>query len=206
MSLAGFHEVRLPVPSGFGSTSGPVWQTETLLLSSGREVRNARWSRPQRRWELVTPPLHAEAFDSLARFFNARRGRLSGFRFRDPAAFSSAAPGMAVSPTDEMLGTGDGTRTVFQLAIADGGIDRPVLKPAPGSVRIGVNGAELFSGWEVDEVTGEVAFDVAPEEGAILTAGFEYDWPVRFDTDALEVSFETAGSGRVVSLPLVEIF
>ena len=144
--------------------------------------------------------------DSLGSFFNARRGRLSGFRFRDPAAFSSAAPGMAESPTDEMLGTGDGTRTVFQLAIVDGGIERAVLKPVAQSVRIGVNGAELLSGWEVDEVTGEVAFDVVPEEGAILTAGFEYDWPVRFDTDALEVSFETAGSGRVVSLPLVEIF
>ncbi|RIJ20389.1 TIGR02217 family protein [Henriciella barbarensis] len=206
MSLVGFHEERLPVPSGFGSTSGPVWQTETLVLSSGKEVRNARWSRPQHRWDIVTPPLSAEAFEQLVSFYNARLGRLNGFRFHDPSAFSSAAPGMIVAPLDQVLGTGDGMRAEFQLVFADGGIERPVLKPVAGTVSIAVDGAELTGGWSVDTTTGELTFDVAPEPGAVLTAGFEYDWPVRFDTDALEVSFDTAGAGRVVSLPLIEIF
>lgn len=56
-----------------------------------------------------------------------------------------------------------------------------------------------------DETTGVVTFDVAPPEGEVVSAGFEFDCPVRFDTDFLDISIETIGAGRVVSVPLVEL-
>lgn len=206
MSLAGFHEGRLPVPTGLGTSHGPLWQTETLILASGQEVRNARWARPQRRWDIVTPPLGHAAYSALAHFFNARRGRLHGFRFRDPSAFSSGIDGQLPAPDDQVLGTGDGAQTEFPLLLDDGGLERRILKPVVGTILLAVNGAPLAVGWSVGTTDGVVSFDVAPEAGSVITCGFEYDWPVRFDSDALEISHDQTGSGRVVNLPLVELF
>ena len=44
-----------------------------------------------------------------------------------------------------------------------------------------------------------------PAAGAALTAGFEFDWPVRFDTDRLDITHELIGAGRAVSVPIIEI-
>ena len=206
MSLAGFHEGRLPVPTGLGTSHGPLWQTETLILASGQEVRNARWARPQRRWDIVTPPLGHGAYSALENFFNARRGRLHGFRFRDPSAFSSDSDGQPPKPDDQVLGIGDGARTEFPLLLDEGGLERRILKPVVGTVLIALNGAPQAAGWSVGTTDGVVSFDVAPETGSLITCGFEYDWPVRFGSDAIEISHDQAGSGRVVNLPLVELF
>ena len=46
-------------------------------------------------------------------FFEERRGRLYGFRWRDRLDHSSAAPDAALAPTDQVIGTGDGTMATF---------------------------------------------------------------------------------------------
>ena len=56
-----------------------------------------------------------------------------------------------------------------------------------------------------DVATGLVTFASAPADGAAITAGFEFDVPVRFDTDSLLVNLANFQAGEVPSLPLVEV-
>jgi len=81
---------------------------------------------------------------------------------------------------------------------------RPVRKPVQGSVRVAVDGVETTA-FEVDATTGWITFDTAPAGGATVTAGFEFDTPVRFDSDRIEVTLETFEAGRMAALPLIEV-
>ena len=141
----------------------------------------------------------------LTAFFEARRGRLYGFRFRDFADFKSCAPNAAIAPTDQALGIGTGVRRAFQLVKRSGDLERTIAKPVAGSVRVAVNGIEAADGWSVETTTGVVTFTVAPAAGAEITAGFAFDTPVRFDADRVEITLETFGAGRVAALPLIEV-
>ena len=147
---------------------------------------------------------------ALTAFFEARRGRLYGFRFRDFADFKSCAPGASTSPSDQVLGQGDGVRTGFALSKRYGdeeeAAERWIAKPVEGSVRLAVDGIERAGGtFAVDHATGMVTLDEAPDPGAVVTAGFEFDTPVRFDTDRIEVTLESFGAGRMAAAPLIEV-
>jgi uncharacterized protein (TIGR02217 family) len=63
----------------------------------------------------------------------------------------------------------------------------------------------LDDGWAVDVTTGVVTFETAPEADVVITAGFQFDVPVRFDTDTLEVNLTSFAAGEIPSIPLVEI-
>ena len=108
--------------------------------------------------------------------------------------------------TDQTLGTGDGTTTVFPLGKAYGDLVRPITKAVAGSVRVAVAGIELDgAAFSVEATTGRVILAVAPAAGVTVTAGFEFDTPVRFDADRVEVTLESFGAGRMVAMPLIDI-
>lgn len=110
-----FHEVRLPARLAFGSTGGVERRTEIVTLGSGFERRSTPWAQGRRRYLIGANLRSLDDMAALTGFFEARRGRLYGFRFRDFADFKSCAPGRAISATDQVLGQGDGVRTVFAL-------------------------------------------------------------------------------------------
>jgi uncharacterized protein (TIGR02217 family) len=142
----------------------------------------------------------------LTAFFEARRGRLYGFRFRDFADFKSCAPGGSVSPVDQVLGVGDGVRRVFSLVKTYGDQARDIRKPVTGSVRVAVGGVERSAAaFAIDASIGRVTLNAAPASGAVVTAGFQFDTPVRFDADRVEVTLETFGAGRMTAMPLIEV-
>ena len=208
--MRNFVELRLPARLAFGSTGGVERRTEVVALASGYERRATPWADGRRRY-LVGQSIRtlADAAELLA-FFEARRGRLVGFRFADFADAASAPPGAVTTPLDQPLGAGDGARRSFQLAKSYGdGADaylRPITKPVAASVRVGVAGVELGPGaFSVDVTTGLVTLAAAPGAGAAVTAGFRFDTPVRFDTDRLDVTLEGFDAGRVVAVPLVEV-
>lgn len=204
-----FHEVRLPARLAFGSTGGVERRTEVVTLASGFERRSTPWAHGRRRWLIGAGVRSLDDAAALVAFFEARRGRLYGFRFQDFADFKSGVPSAAVSPTDQVLGTGDGTRTAFQLVKRYGegpdAVVREIRKPVAGTVRVAVAGVERTSGWSVDPATGVVTFASAPTAGSAVTAGFEFDAPARFDADRIDVTLESFEAGRVVAVPLVEI-
>lgn len=201
-----FHEVSLPARLAFGSTGGVERRTEVVTLGSGYERRSTPWAQGRRRYLIGANLRSLDDMAALTAFFEARRGRLYGFRFRDFADFKSCAPGGVVSATDQALGTGDGVATVFPLGKSYGDLVRDITKPVTGSVRVAVGGAELTgAAFSVEATTGRVTLAVAPEPGAAVTAGFVFDTPVRFDADRIEVTLETFGAGRMAAVPLIEI-
>lgn len=206
--MSAFHEVRLALALGFGSSGGPECATDVARLASGVESRNARWATSRRRWEVGGAAVKADVAHELVAFFEARRGRMHGFRFRDPVDWKSCAPSQAVAATDQGLGAGDGVTTAFQLVkrYASGGAfqDRKITKPVEDTCAVAIDGIETAA-FDVDWTTGVVTFDSAPAEGAMLTAGFEFDTPVRFDSDRLDLMLAGHDAVRVVRAALVEV-
>ncbi len=204
--MSAFHEVSLPLPFALGANGGPERRVDIVTLGSGREARNTPWAHGRRRYDIGGAVRTLDELHDLIAFFEARRGQLHGFRFRDPFDFKSCAPSSAVAPTDQLIGAGDGATTAFQLVKAYGDYARPIAKPVMGSVRIAVDGDEISAGaFSADAATGLVTFDAAPAEGAVLTAGFAFDTPVRFDIDRLDLSLDGFGAGRALAVPLIEI-
>jgi uncharacterized protein (TIGR02217 family) len=199
-----FHEVRLPARLAFGSTGGVERRTEVVTLASGFERRSTPWAHGRRRYLIGAGLRSLDDAAALIAFFEGRRGRLHGFRFRDFADFKSCAPSGVVSPIDQPLGAGDGEAAVFALAKTYADLARPIAKPAAGTVRAAVDGVETGA-FTVDSTTGLVTFDVSPAAGAALTAGFEFDTPVRFDADRIDVTLESFEAGRIVAAPLIEL-
>ena len=144
-------------------------------------------------------------------FFEARRGRLYGFRWKDWLDHKSSSPSAPPAPTDQLLGTGDGATTDFALvkvyAPGTNEFRRPITKPVAGTVRVAVDGVELTEGpdFTVDATTGVVSLSTPPPAGASITAGFEFDVPVRFDTDAIHVNVAAFEAGEIPSIPIVEV-
>ena len=204
-----FHDIRFPTAIAFHSTGGPERKTEIVALGSGFEERNAVWANSRRRYDAGSGVKTLDDLHALVAFFEARSGRLHGFRFKDAADFKSCAPGVEIAPTDQPLGNGDGTTTTFPLTkayISDPSRwTRTIKKPVAGTVRIAVSGVERTSGWSVDAATGLVTIAAAPASGAAVTAGFEFDVPVRFDTDSLLVNLAAFTAGEIPSIPIVEI-
>ncbi len=211
--MPAFHEILFPLDIALGSRGGPERKTEIVTTGSGREERNARWAHARRRWNAGYGVKSLDTLSQVVAFFEERRGRLYGFRWRDRLDHSSAAPGAEPGPADQLIGIGDGTRTEFQLMKTYGSLHapyaRPIVKPVAGSVRIAVDGIEAEAGtdFDVDPVTGLVLFGPgqAPADSAPVTAGFQFDVPARFDSDFLEVDLAAFAAGDIPSIPVVEI-
>lgn len=210
--MTGFHEVQFPCDIALGSRGGPERRTDIVTMRSGFEERNSIWANSRRRYNAGYGLRDRDdaKFAAVVQFFEERRGRLYGFRWRDRFDMSSApTPGVAVTPLDQRIGTGDGATTAFQLVKTYGAnfapYARKIRKPVSGSIRIAVDGIELVSGWSVDTTTGVITFAAPPANGAVLTAGFHFDVPVRFDVDYLEIDYTTWKAGQIPNIPVIEI-
>ena len=119
----------------------------------------------------------------------------------------------APAPADQRIGTGDGATSAFQLVKTYGAAHAPyerlIAKPVAGSVRVAVSGVEqaAATAFACDVATGLVTFAAGhvPAAGAAITAGFEFDVPVRFDTDELDIDLSAFEAGAIPQMPLVEI-
>ena len=206
-----FHEVRFPADLSFGAVGGPERRTEIVALANGHEERNSPWAGSRRRWDAGLGMRSLDDLHALVAFFEARSGQLYGFRWKDWSDFRSCAPSGVPGPEDQEVGVGDGERTAFGLtkhyADLGGSYVRSIRKPVEGTVRVAADGTELAEGadWTCDAASGTLAFAVAPAIGVRLTAGFEFDVPVRFDTDRLSISLATFEAGQAPEVPVIEV-
>ncbi len=204
-----FHDVRFPDDISRGARGGPERRTQIVELASGDEERNASWANSRRRYDAAYGIRRADDLAAVVAFFEARNGRLYGFRWKDWADYKSCLPSQTPAATDQTIGTGDGTTTDFQLVKAySSGVQtwtRTITKPVAGTVKIAIDGVKQTTGWTVDTTTGIVSFTTAPAAGAAITAGFEFDVPVRFDTDTLDVTLDIERLGSITSIPLIEV-
>ncbi|WP_298911970.1 DUF2460 domain-containing protein [uncultured Roseobacter sp.] len=206
-----FHEVRFPATLSFGSVGGPERRTDVVTISNGFEERNSPWAHSRRRYDAGMGMRSLDDVETMIAFFEARYGQLFAFRWKDWSDYRSSKPSLDVTAFDQEIGTGDGVQTEFQLlkTYTSGAYNyvRPINKPVVDTIRIGVAGSEMQDtvDYTADAATGVITFNVAPAAGAIVTAGFEFDVPVRFDTDRIQTSIASFQAGEVPNVPIVEV-
>ncbi|MCA8882330.1 MAG: DUF2460 domain-containing protein [Rhodobacteraceae bacterium] len=206
----GFHEVRFPTSLSFGSAGGPERRTEVVTLANGYEERNSPWAQSRRRYDAGMGVRSLDDVAQLIAFFEARQGKLYGFRWKDWADYKSCLPSSDPAPTDQDIGFGDGVTVQFALSKSyTSGAEsyaRPIAKPVVGSVRVAVDGAELPpAAFSVDTAAGLISLLAPPTVGAIVSAGYEFDVPVRFDTDHILTSVASFQAGDVPDVPVIEV-
>jgi uncharacterized protein (TIGR02217 family) len=202
-----FDDVTFPLEIGSDATVSAEFSTHVVTTLSGHERRNSDWADARQSYD-VGPGVRDQAeLGVLLAFFRARRGPAIGFRFTDPFDNSSNAMTSAPTALDQNIGTGNGLQTIFPLVkhYGQGGDtqERRITRPVSGSVLVSVNDAAA-TGWILGE-GGNIVFNTAPANGAIIKAGYRFDVPVRFAEDRIEVSRATFGAGDMASVTLIEI-
>jgi uncharacterized protein (TIGR02217 family) len=207
--MSSFHEVRFPIGISLASKGGPERKTEIVTLRSGYEERNAVWENSRHRYNIGYGIKNLNDIHDVIVFFEARMGRLYGFRFKDPVDYKSCTTLFATTAMDQNIGTGDGSQKTFQLKkkYQSGTYcwTRRITKPVAGTVSVAIDSTVCQENWFVDTTSGAVAFDTAPAQGKAITAGFEYDVPARFDCDLLEISLESFTAGKIPNIPIIEV-
>lgn len=207
-----FMEIRLPEGIDYGLTGGETFNTDIIDIFSGQEQRNINWNLPRRKYTVSFTIKAQSDIDELIAFFRMAMGKGNGFRFRDWSDFTAY---------DQYIATGDGATTTFQLQKAysfDGNTNyQPILKPVQSGSEIDttvimfLNGTPQIEGTDftVDYTTGLVTFitapDPAPANGVIITANFEFDIPVRFDTDQMTRKHDYNYQFSWENIPLIEL-
>jgi uncharacterized protein (TIGR02217 family) len=208
--MSDFHEVRFPTSISKGSSGGPRRRTDIVTLRSGYEERNSVWADSRREYDAGLGIRDIDDMHDVLAFFEARLGRLFGFRWRDWADYKSCSPGKTISRADQNIGIGDGIRKKFQLvkAYTSGPTTytRSITKPVSGTVLVEAAGA-LVGGadYAVDFGTGVITFVDAPAVSLAIKAGFEFDVPVRFMNDAMDISVEQFNAGAAPQVNVIEV-
>ena len=206
-----FHEVRFPTTIALNSESSVTRRTDVVTLASGFEERNSPWAGSRRRFNAGYGVKSLNDIETVIAFFEARRGRLHGFRWRDAFDYKSSAVSAAPTATDQVIGAGDGAKTVFDLSktYQSGGesYSRAIKKPVAGTILIALDSVGQTEGadYSVEATTGRVTFTAAPVSGAVVSAGYEFDTPVRFDTDELSINLAAFQAGDIPNIPVIEV-
>jgi uncharacterized protein (TIGR02217 family) len=195
--MTSFSEARFPTDIAYGMAGGPEYSTDVVIMASGFEQRNVNWQAARGRYNVAHGVKTEAQLTQIIAFFRAHRGKAIGFRFKDWTDYVGQG---------EVLGVGDGKTQDFQLikhyAAGTAHTQRVIVKPAPGTVKLALPPELRF---EVDYTSGMVHFVTPPPPELVIKADFEFDIPVRFDTDFLSSSLENYGSYGVQDIPLVEI-
>lgn len=210
---------RFPVDLNYGTMGGPMFSTDVVVYGNGKEYRNKNWSIPKRAYDIRYINKTRINFLNIYEFFLSVGGMFDGFRIKDLWDWTSASDGKSTPAADDQsLGTGDGSTTEFQLkkkwVKGANSLTKNIRKPVTSTVVIEVDGVSQTESvdFTVDTTTGIVTFTTAPSNGDVITCGFEYDIPVRFDSDdmtSILQSVYTAAGGDIVgidAIPLIEDF
>lgn len=199
-----FDEVQFPPQISYGAQGGPEFNTDVTEMSSGYEQRNANWTYGRLGWNVATGLKTTADVQTLLAFFYGRQGKARGFRFKDWTDFQV---------TGGTIGTGDGSLATFQLKkqYNDGVVVyvRNILKPVSGTVNIYVDGVlqTLTTAYLIDMTTGLVSFQSGhiPGSTKVVSADFQFDVPVRFDTDKCDVTMENFDTNIWRDIPVIEL-
>lgn len=194
-----FIEQRFPEDISYGSSGGPCYSTDVITMTSGYEQRNINWQQARSRYNVAYGIKTEKHIKQLIDFFRICKGRAIGFRFKDWNDYSAE---------NQLIGIGDGRKKEFRLIktyeTKDVKEQRIITKPVQGEVEIFLDGKE-FKKAEVDYTCGLINFSTPPGINVKVTANFNFDVPVRFDTDSLLTSIEAYQTHSTNSIPLVEI-
>jgi uncharacterized protein (TIGR02217 family) len=208
----------LDLDVNFGTSGGPTFSTDIVTYANGAESRNINWALSRYIANLKYEIKSRADAKYLYNFFLARMGRGQGFRVKDLFDFSSSSDHVSTPVfTDQVIGTGNGVTTQFQLKklYTDSSVtySRNIYKPMTSpAISVGKNGVlqTLTTHYTVNYNTGIVTFVSAPANGLSITAGFKFHVPVRFDIDSIEglqyiFTSSTNQANDIISLPDITI-
>ncbi len=206
-----FHEIRFPTAISRGAQGGPERRTDVVVLGSGYEERNSRWANSRRSYNAGYGVRSLDALHEVIAFLRSVAAA-HGFRWRDHADWKSGPPSAVTTPLDQVIGTGSRAGLTFQLKRLTAFHTPP---SCARSQACGGHGENRGGGRDTNRGhafrcrcrhgTCHVRGRRSATDGAIVTAGFEFDVPVRFDTDKLEINLSGFQSGAIPSIPVVEI-
>ncbi|NBO19355.1 MAG: TIGR02217 family protein [Proteobacteria bacterium] len=176
-----FVEVQFPSDISYGATGGPMFLTDVVATVSGHEQRNSKWSQARARYNVASGVKTETQWQALIAFFRARRGK-------------------AVNQPLLSLG---GTQYQLVKQYVSGAVvsERIITKPVAGTVKLYRNSLLQASGWSIDTTTGIITTSLT----GTLTVDFDFDVPVRFDTDELALSLDSFNAGSWNNIPLIEV-
>lgn len=174
----------------FPVTRRPVWSSSRQETVSGRRSAYPRRNIPRWQYEvsfdLIRDTATLPELQSLAGLFNQCQGGIGTFSYQDPDDCTA---------TNQVIGTGDGSTTTFQLVRSWGGISEPVYLPV-GAITVKVAGTTQSSGYTVNS-RGQVVFTTPPSTGQAVTWTGVFSWVCRFDDDQMDL---TKFNGRMWEL------
>ena len=181
---------RFPECIGFGSSGGPNYSTDVVTAASGVVEANSNWSYPLHTYNVATGIHTTEDMEQFLRFFHAAAGRAYTFPFKDRNDYKSCSPADTPAQTDQTLGTATASQTDFQIikTYTEGGISqvRQIRQPISGTVLVEVDAVlqTETADYTINYTTGVITFVTPMAGGEIVKAGYEFDVPCRFGTDA----------------------
>ena len=194
-----FLEIRFPDSISFNSSTILEFNTTIITSKNGKEYRNVNWNNNKMKFNIVNGIKTKTELDEVIKFFRNVKGKADGFRFKDWTDFSAV---------NQQIGIGDGETKEFQLiktyTINGNTYTRKIKKPVISTIKVFLDGIET-NDFSIDLTNGLITFEVAPSDTTIITANFEFDVPVRFNNDLLEVSLNSLSSGKINNLELIEI-
>lgn len=195
-----FDDVRLNPAIERGAEGGPGFKTIVIGLSSGKEQRISEWLYERGEWDISYGIQDKSDFTQITNFFRSRRGKFRGFRFKDWADYEAVG---------ELLGTGDGLKREFKLVKDYGYYKKRITRPVSDTVTVTINGIQKIGGFTVNHQTGIITFtnheDHIPAEDAVVRASFQFDLPVRFDIDKLDLRIVWERAGSFPSIAIIEL-
>jgi uncharacterized protein (TIGR02217 family) len=198
--MKNFSEERFPTDISYGISGGPKFNTDVITTHTGYEYRNINVLTARNHYNVVHGIKTKDQLDRLLIFFRAMRGKAVGFRFKDWLDYKAINQHIAI---------GDGKSFEFQLIktyqLGDFVEQRKIFKPVENSVKIYFDN-ELALSWQINTVNGILTFPNPPKEQIKISADFEFDVPVRFDTDYISASIDNYNVHSMLNIPLIEIF
>lgn len=195
-----FLEIRFPESIAFNSSSILEFNTTIIKSKNGYEQRNINWNTNKMKFNIINGIKTKAELDEVITFFRNVRGAGYGFKFKDWTDYQV---------DNQYLGLGDGVTKEFQLIksyrVSDNIVYyRKITKPVISTVRVFINDIESKD-FNIDLTTGLITLNTVPEIDSTIKANFEFDVPVRFENDIMEITMNSINSGNIKDITLIEI-
>lgn len=198
-----------PQSPSVGYVSAPSYRTEIVRSLSGVENRNRVWERPLHKYVVTIGPRAEDVVQDVLYHFHAMGGPECGFRFVDLLDYKSCRSYETPTALDQPLIAGTSSPGGYQMVkdyiFGTRSQRRYIFKPKAGSVLVANEAGveQAAADFDVDDQTGVIT-PLAGFVGVPTTCGFEFDVPVRYESDELPVSFDFAVA-ESVSFGLLEL-
>ena len=210
---------RLPDFIDAGSAGGPAFLTTKRVYFDGSEKRIVNWSEPRQKYNIRFSYNDLEALQAVVDQFYAAQGTLNGFRKKD--RLDHSIPWDISGDNRQQIAVGDGSATTFQIIKSyvtnSGQYDRTIEKIVSGTDRVWIDTTELTrvpsspgaGEYSIDITTGQITTGDTPAGGQVISVQCQFDVPVRFEEDEIDLSLESAQTGAetgaISRVPLISL-